>query len=43
MLVNWICQTLSVVVFCGFFVITPIRLFREGFNAETGVSIGFWC
>jgi 4-amino-4-deoxy-L-arabinose transferase-like glycosyltransferase len=43
MLVNWICETASVAVFCAFLVITPIRLLREGFNAETGVSIGFWC
>jgi hypothetical protein len=36
-------DTISVVVFSAFLVITPIRLFREGFTPETNVSIGCWC
>jgi hypothetical protein len=36
-------DTISVVVFTGLLVITPIRLLREGFTPETNVSIGFWC
>ena len=40
---NWIVQTLSVLVFLAFVVVTPIRFIREGCNAETGVSIGIWC
>jgi 4-amino-4-deoxy-L-arabinose transferase-like glycosyltransferase len=43
MIVNWIVQTISVFVFLAFAVVTPIRLVREGWNAETGVSIGIWC
>jgi hypothetical protein len=40
---NWIAMTISVFVFLAFLVITPIRLLREGWNAETGVSLGLWC
>jgi hypothetical protein len=40
---NWLSMTASVVVFLAFLVITPIRLLREGWNAETSVSIGIWC
>jgi hypothetical protein len=40
---NWLVMTASVFVFSAFLVVTPIRLVREGWNAETGVSIGFWC
>jgi hypothetical protein len=40
---NWLSMTASVVVFLAFLVITPIRLIREGWNAETSVSIGIWC
>jgi hypothetical protein len=32
-----------VVIFSTFLAITPIRLFREGFTAETSVSIGCLC
>jgi 4-amino-4-deoxy-L-arabinose transferase-like glycosyltransferase len=40
---NWLFMTASVVVFCAFLVVTPIRLVREGWTAETSVSIGIWC
>jgi hypothetical protein len=40
---NWLSMTASVVVFLAFLVITPVRLIREGWNAETSVSIGIWC
>ena len=40
---NWLSMTASVVVFLAFLVITPIRLIREGWNAEISVSIGIWC
>jgi hypothetical protein len=33
----------SVFVFLAFFVVTPIRLVREGWTAETSVSTGIWC
>ena len=42
-IVNWIVMTISVFVFVAFVLVTPIRLVREGWNAETGVSIGIWC
>ncbi len=42
-IVNWIVMTISVFVFLAFLVITPIRLVREGWTAETGVSVGLWC
>jgi len=40
---KWLSDTASVFVFLAFFVITPIRLVREGWTAETGVSAGIWC
>jgi hypothetical protein len=40
---NWLAMTASVFVFCAFLVVTPIRLVREGWTAETSVSIGIWC
>jgi hypothetical protein len=40
---NWLSMTASVVVFLAFLIVSPIRLVREGWNAETGVSIGIWC
>jgi hypothetical protein len=40
---NWLSMTASVLVFLAFVIVTPIRLVREGWNAETGVSIGLWC
>ena len=40
---NWLVMTASVFVFGAFLVVTPIRLAREGWNAETGVSVSFWC
>jgi hypothetical protein len=40
---NWLVMTASVFIFCAFLVVTPIRLFREGWTAETAVSGGFWC
>jgi hypothetical protein len=40
---NWLSETASVFVFLAFFVVTPIRLIREGWTAETSVSIGIWC
>jgi 4-amino-4-deoxy-L-arabinose transferase-like glycosyltransferase len=40
---NWLVMTASVLVFGAFLVVTPIRLVREGWTAETSVSIGFWC
>ena len=40
---NWLCMTASVFVFCAFLVVTPIRLVREGWTAETSVSAGIWC
>jgi hypothetical protein len=40
---NWLCMTASVIVFCAFLVVTPIRLVREGWTAETSVSSGIWC
>jgi len=43
MIINWVVQTISVFVFLAFLVISPIRLVREGWNAETGTSIGIWC
>ena len=42
-LANWLSETASVFVFLAFFVVTPIRLVREGWTDETGVSIGIWC
>jgi hypothetical protein len=42
-LANWLSETASVFVFLAFFVVTPIRLVREGWTAETSVSIGIWC
>ncbi|MGA8497154.1 MAG: hypothetical protein WB764_16840 [Xanthobacteraceae bacterium] len=42
-LANWLAMTASVFVFGAFLVVTPIRLLREGWTGETGVSIGFWC
>lgn len=42
-ILNWIVMTISVFVFLAFVVVTPIRLFREGWNAETSVSVGIWC
>ena len=42
-IVNWIAMTLSVFVFLAFLIVTPIRLVREGWTAEVGVSIGLWC
>jgi len=36
-------DTISTVIFSAFLVVTPIRLFREGFTAETSVSTGFLC
>jgi 4-amino-4-deoxy-L-arabinose transferase-like glycosyltransferase len=41
-IVNWIVMTISVFVFLAFLLITPIRFVREGWTAETGVSVGFW-
>jgi 4-amino-4-deoxy-L-arabinose transferase-like glycosyltransferase len=40
---NWLVMTASVFVFGAFLVVTPIRLLREGWTAETSVSAGFWC
>jgi hypothetical protein len=40
---NWLCMTASVAVFCAFVMVTPIRLVREGYTAETSVSVGIWC
>jgi hypothetical protein len=40
---NWLVMTVSVFVFAAFLVVTPIRLLREGWTAETSVSVGFWC
>jgi len=40
---NWLCMTASVFVFCAFLIVTPIRLVREGWTAETRVSAGIWC
>jgi hypothetical protein len=40
---NWLCMTASVFVFCAFLIVTPIRLVREGWTAETSVSAGIWC
>jgi hypothetical protein len=40
---NWLVMTASVFVFGAFLVVTPIRLLREGWTAETSVSVGFWC
>ena len=40
---NWLVMTASVFIFGAFLVVTPIRLLREGFTAETSVSAGFWC
>lgn len=40
---NWLVMTASVFVFGAFLVVTPIRLLREGWTAETGASVGFWC
>jgi 4-amino-4-deoxy-L-arabinose transferase-like glycosyltransferase len=42
-LANWLCMTASVLVFFAFLVVTPIRLVREGWTAETSVSAGIWC
>src|SRR5580704_18984760 len=42
-IVNWLAMTASVFVFGAFLVVTPIRLVREGWTAETSVSVGFWC
>jgi len=42
-IVNWLVMTASVFVFGAFLVVTPIRLLREGWTAETSVSLGFWC
>ncbi len=36
-------DTISTVIFSAFLVITPIRLLREGFTAETSVSTGLLC
>jgi hypothetical protein len=40
---NWLAMTASVFVFGAFLTVTPIRLLREGWTAETSVSVGFWC
>jgi hypothetical protein len=40
---NWLAMTASVFVFSAFLVVTPIRLVREGWTAETSVSTGIWC
>jgi len=40
---NWLVMTVSVFVFGAFLVVTPIRLLRERWTAETSVSIGIWC
>jgi hypothetical protein len=40
---NWLSETASVFVFGAFLLVTPIRLVREGWTAETSVSAGFWC
>jgi hypothetical protein len=40
---NWLVMTASVFIFCAFLVVTPIRLLREGWTAETSVAAGFWC
>ncbi len=40
---NWLVMTASVFVFGAFLVVTPIRFLREGWTAETSVSVGFWC
>jgi hypothetical protein len=42
-IVNWIVMTISVFVFLAFLLITPIRFLREGWTAETSVSVGIWC
>jgi len=42
-IVNWLVMTASVFVFGAFLIVTPIRLLREGWTAETSVSLGFWC
>ena len=42
-IVNWLVMTASVFVFGAFLAVTPIRLLREGWTAETSVSVGFWC
>jgi 4-amino-4-deoxy-L-arabinose transferase-like glycosyltransferase len=41
-IVNWIAMTISVFVFLAFLIVTPIRFVREGWNAETSVSVGLW-
>jgi 4-amino-4-deoxy-L-arabinose transferase-like glycosyltransferase len=40
---NWTAMTLSVFVFLAFLIVTPIRVVREGWTAETAVAIGLWC
>lgn len=42
-ILHFLVEAISVVVFSAFLVVTPIRLFREGWTAETGVSIGCLC
>jgi hypothetical protein len=42
-IVHLLVQTISVAVFSAFLVVTPIRLFREGWTPETAVSIGCLC
>ncbi len=41
-IVNWSVMTISVFVFLAFLVVTPIRFVREGWTAETSVSVGIW-
>lgn len=41
-IVNWIAMTISVFVFLAFLIVTPIRFVREGWTAETSVSVGMW-
>jgi 4-amino-4-deoxy-L-arabinose transferase-like glycosyltransferase len=41
-IVNWIVMTTSVFVFLAFLIVTPIRFVREGWTAETSVSVGIW-
>jgi hypothetical protein len=42
-ILHFLVETVSVAVFSAFLVVTPIRLFREGWTAETSVSIGCLC
>ena len=41
-IVHRLCEAISTVVFAAFLLVTPLRLMREGVNAETATAAGLW-